>query len=154
MILASKFDILRGYPREGAIDEVFPVNQTSPPAYDALPSGSVITVNSSGNAVLATTPNRSSTNPVAVWVVIEGNDDFSGTFLEEVTCLKGNAELKLDPSNLNAGAFTVGEYVTFSSGKWSVATTNNQIIGFVLANNVSVDGTVTVMYTGGDTASF
>jgi len=153
MILASLFDILRGYPREGAIDEVFPVNQTSPPAYDSLPSGTVITVNSSGNAVAATTPNLSSANYVPTWVVIEGNDDFSGTFLEEVTCLRANAELKLDPSNLNSGSFTVGTLVTFSSGKWSPATTNNQIIGEVLSNNQSVDGTIVVLYTGGVTAS-
>lgn len=154
MKLNSKFDVLRGYPREGAIDETFPVNQTSPPAYDSLPMGTVITVNSSGNAAAATTPNRSSANYTPTWVVIEGNDDFSGTFLEKVVCLRANAELKLDPSNLNAGSYTVGTLLTFSAGKWQPATTNNQIIGEVLQNNVATDGTIVVMYTGGHAASF
>lgn len=153
-VLNSLFDILRGWPREGAIDDAFFIHQTSPPAYDFLPGGTVVSVQADGTVAAATTPNRSSANPVATWVVVEGNDDFSAQFVDKVVVLRSNAEFRLDPSNFNAGVYTPGTYLTFSAGKWQPATTNNQIIGHVLINNTAVDGTITVFYTGGDTASF
>lgn len=156
MILNSLFDVLRGWPREGAIDESFTIHQTAG-ADDSLPLGTVVAVSGTGTAVVATaatTPNRSTTNPVATWVVVEGNADFSSQFVHKVVCLRANAMLRLDPSNLNAGPYTPGTKLTFSAGKWQPATTNNQIIGEVVADNTAVDGTIVVFYTGGDTASF
>lgn len=154
MRLNSLFDVLRGWPREGAIDAAFLIHQTSPPAYDALPLGTVVAVQSDGTVAAATTPNRSSTNAISTWVVIEGNDDFSAQFVNKVVCLRSNAELKLDPSNFNAGSFTPGTKVTFSGGKFQVAVTNNQIIAEVLQDNTATDGTIVILYTGGDTAAF
>ncbi len=153
MLLNSKFDILRGYPKEGAIDNTFPIH-VSGSTYDSIVMGMVVAENSDGTVSAATTPNRSTTNPTAVWVVIAANDDFSGTFLEKAVCLRSNAMLRLDPSNINAGTYTPGTKLTFSSGKWQPATTNNQIIGEVIADNTATDGTIDVYFTGGDTASF
>lgn len=150
--LNSKFDILRGFPKEGAIDQSFGIHQTTPGTDDSLPSGVVVTVGTDGKVVAATTPNRSTTNPVKTWVVIEGNDDYSAQFVSKVVCLRSNAMLKLDPSNFNAGVYTAGTALTFSSGKWQPATTNNQVIGSVVADNTATDGTIDVMYDGGDTA--
>lgn len=153
MQLNSKFDILRGYPKEGAIDHTFPIH-VSGGVYDAIIMGEVVVVGTDGTVSAATTPNRSNTNPTAVWVVIAANDDFSGTFLEKAVCLRSNAMLRLDPANLNAGPYTPGTKLTFSAGKWQPATTNNQIIGEVIADNTATDGTIDVYFTGGDTASF
>lgn len=153
MILASLFDILRGYPREGALDETFPIHVSSG-TYSSVTLGMVVSVGTDGTVQAATTPNRSSANSVATWVVIAGNDDFSGTFLESAVCLRANAEFKLDPSNMASGSYTVGTKLTFNAGQWAPATTNNQIIGEVIADNVAVDGTVNVYYTGGSEASF
>jgi hypothetical protein len=153
MKLSSLFDILRGYPREGAIDEVFPIHVSSG-TYSSVTLGMVVSVGTDGTVQAATSPNRSSANGIATWVVIAGNEDFSGTYLEEAVCLRANAELKLDPSNLTTGSFTVGTKLSFNAGQWTPATTNNQIIGEVLSNNQSVDGTIVVYYTGGDAASF
>jgi hypothetical protein len=154
MILNSLFDVLRGWPKEGAIDESFTINQTTPGTDDSLPMGTVIYINTSGFAQAATTPNRSSANSVATWVVVAGNDDFSSQFVHKVVALRSNAMLKLDPSNFNSGSYTVGTKLTFSAGKWQPAATNNQIIGEVLQNNAATDGTLVVMYTGGGEASF
>lgn len=154
MILNSKFDVLRGWPREGAIDDAFLIHQTSPPAFDLLPVGTVVSVQSDGTVAAATTPDRSTTNPVATWVVVEGNDDFSAQFVSKVVVLRKNAEFKLDPSNFNAGVYTPGTKLTFSAGKWQPAVLHNQIIGEVLIDNTATDGTITVFYSGGDTASF
>lgn len=152
MILNSKFDILRGYPKEGAIDHTFPIHQTAG-TYDAIVMGEVVAVGSDGSVAAATTPNRSTVEGVAVWVVIAANDDFSGTFLEKAVCLRSNAMLRLDPANFNAGTYTPGTKLTFSSGKWQPAVTNNQIIGEVIADNTATDGTIDVYFTGGDTAA-
>lgn len=154
MRLNSLFDVLRGWPKEGAIDHTFGIHQTVAGTDDSLPAGTVVTIGSDGKAVAASTPNRSTTNPTETWVVVEGNDDFSAQFVHKVVCLRSNAMFKLDPSNFNAGTYTPGTALTFSSGKWQVAATNNQIIGSVLEDNTAVDGTITVMYTGGSASSF
>jgi hypothetical protein len=154
MLLNTLFDVLRGWPREGAIDETFPIHQTTPGTPDTLHAGQVVAVQSDGSVALATTPNRSTTNSVATWVVITDGTDFDASFVGSVTCLRMNAEFKLDPSTFTAGTLAIGTKLTFSAGQWVTAVTNNQIIGEVLANNVATDTTITVFYTGGDTASF
>src|SRR5258706_284678 len=148
MILNSLFDVLRGWPREGAIDDSFGIHQTVAGTDDALPLGMVVTIGTDGKAVAATTPDRSTTNAVATWVVVEGNSDFSSQFVHKVVCLRANAEFKLDPSNFNAGTYTPGVKLTFSAGKWQPVggAAHNQIIGEVLIDNTATDGTITVFY--------
>lgn len=153
MLLNSKFDVLRGWPREGAIDETFGINETVPGTPDSLPLGTVVSLTAAGKAAAATTPNRTTTNPVATWIVVAGNDDYSSQFVGKIVGLRSNAMFKLDPSNFNAGTYTPGTKLTFSAGKWQVAVATNQIIGEVLADNTATDGTITVMYTGGDAAA-
>lgn len=153
MLLNSKFDVLRGWPREGAIDDHFGIHQTTPGTDDSLPRGMVVKVGTDGLAVAATTPNRSTTEGVATWVVVEGNDDYSSQFVHKIVGLRANAVFQLDPANFNAGTYTPGVKLTFSSGKWQPATTNDQIIGEVLKDNTATDGTIVVYYTGGDTAA-
>lgn len=153
MILTSKFDVQRGYPREGALDESFPI-YTPGGTPVSLPRGTVIYVRSDGTVDVATTPNRSAANAVATWVVVEGNDDFSSQFVGKVVAIRGNAMLKLDPANFTAAALPAGAKVSFSAGKFVLATTNNQIIGEVVTDSQAVDSTITIIYTGGDTAAF
>lgn len=152
MLLNSKFDILHGFPKEGAIDKTFPIRLNAG-VYDAIALGMVVFVNTTGAVQAATTPNRTTTNSVAVWVVIEGNSDYSGTFLQKAVCLRSNCVLRLDPANLNAGTYTPGVKLTFSAGKWQPAVATNQIIAEVIADNTAVDGTIDVYFTGGDTAA-
>jgi hypothetical protein len=152
MLLNSKFDILRGYPNGGAIDETFPIH-SSGGVFDSIVLGMVVRVGTDGAVIAASTPDRSTVEAVATWVVVEGNDDFSGLFLEKAVCLRSNAVFRLDPSNFNAGTYTSGVKLTFVSGKWQPAVTNNQIIGEVIEDNTATDGTIVVMYTGGETAA-
>lgn len=152
MLLNSKFDILRGYPKEGAIDETFPIHSSSG-TFDSIVLGMVVKVGTDGAVVAASTPDRSTVEAVSTWVVVEGNDDISGAFLQKAVCLRSNAVFRLDPSNLNAGPYTPGVRLTFSAGKWQPAVTNNQIIGEVLEDNTATDGTIVVYYSGGDTAA-
>lgn len=143
MILESKFDVLRGWPREGAIDESFL-------AAADIASGTVVKVSTDGLTVTAaTTPDMTSEDPVATWVVVEGTDDFSGTFVGKAVCLRANAMLRLDPANYNAGTWTPGAPVSFTAGKFKVAAAGDQIIGEVIKDDSAVDETVVIYYSGG-----
>lgn len=151
-LLNSLFDILRGWPREGAIDETFPVHITTG-AYDLLPPGTVVVYDpTTGTAIAATTPNRSAADALPTWVVLESNTDFSGQFLQKVVCIRANAVLRLDPANITTGSYIRGALLSFAAGIWTVAATTNQIIGEVLEDNRTVDGTLKVYYSGGTTA--
>ncbi len=152
MLLNSKFDILRGYPKEGAIDETYPIHATTG-TFDSIVLGMVVKLGTDGAVVAATTPDRSTVEAISTWVVVEGNDDPAGAFLQKAVCLRANAVFRLDPSNLNAGSYSPSTRLTFSAGKWQPAVTNNQIIGEVLEDNTATDGTIVVYYSGGDTAA-
>lgn len=151
MLLNSKFDILRGWPKEGAIDETFEVYAPGGTPV-SLPAGTVIYKRSDGTVDVADTVNRTTTNGQATWVVIEGNDDNSGAFLNKVVALRANVMFRLDPANFTAAALPAGAKLTMQSGIWTLAVATNQIIGEVVTDNQAVDGTIDVYYSGGDTA--
>ena len=99
------------------------------------------------------TPDRSSANEIPTWLVVEGNDDFSGTFTGKVVALRKNAVVKLDPANFNAGSYTPGVLVTFGHRQvQAAAAAHDQIIGEVLRDDTAIDGTITIYYDGGSTA--
>lgn len=152
MRLNNKFNVSEGWPREGAIAISLPIHQSGG-VYDVLSTGAVVTVGTDGAFVATSTPNRSTTDAVATWVVVEGNTDYSGAYVGKAVALRGNAIFTLDPANYNAGTYTPGTKLTFSAGKWQPAVTNNQIIGEVLSDNQATDQTITVFYTGGDAAA-
>jgi len=151
MLLNSKFDILRGWPKEGAIEETFDVYSPGGTPV-ALPAGTVIYKRTDGTVDKADTPNRSTTNGVATWVVIEGNDDYSGGWLNKVVALRANAMLRLDPSNFTAAELPASTKMTVQSGVFAAAVTNDPIIAEVVTDDQAVDGTIVVYYSGGDTA--
>jgi len=148
MLLNNKFDVLRGWPREGAIDETFGAKVSGGVPVQLAP-GMVVEVQSDGSVDKASTPNLSSADAKATWVVVESNDDFSGRFLAKVVCIRKNAVLRLDPANLNTGTYTPGTKLTFAVGKWSVAAANDQIIAEVMKDDSAIDGTIVVYYDGG-----
>lgn len=151
MLLNSKFDILRGWPKEGAIEETFDVYSPGGTPV-TLPAGTVIYKRSDNTVDLADTGNRTSANGIATWVVIEGNNDYSGAFLNKVVALRANVMFKLDPANFTAAALPAGAKLTMQSGIWTLAVATNQIIGEVVTDNQNIDGTIDVYYSGGDTA--
>lgn len=146
-LLNNLFDILRGWPREGAIDETFACHVTGGVPV-VLPPGSVVTQQLDGSVDKATTPGGGA-DSIPTWVVVESNQDFSGQFLAKVVCLRSNAKFRLDPSNFAAGAYVVGSLLSFNLGQWKLAASGDQVIGEVMLDNRAVDGTLQVLYTGG-----
>lgn len=141
-ILTSKFDVLRGWPKEGAIDETFPVySPLGVPA--AIPSGSVIYLRTDGTVDLATVAG----NPAPVFLVVEGNDDLSGKYLNKVVALRGNCVVQT--SNFTAGSWAVNSMVTFDGGEFRIAASGEQVVGEVWKDDRATNGTLTVYFHGG-----
>jgi len=147
MILNSKFDVLRGWPKAGAIDDTFPVRVVAGVPV-TLAAGTVVTPQIDGSIDRATSP-AAATDPIPVWVVVEGNDDFSGRFLGKAVCVRSNVELRLDPANFVAGAYVPGSPLSFVNGQFVLATSGQQVIAEVLENDVATDGTLKIFYDGG-----
>jgi hypothetical protein len=151
--LASKFNVMRGWHGTGVgagIDRCH-----VPATGVTLASGMVITPAVDGTMNLATTPDRSVAAGKPVWVVVEGNDDFSGAYVGKVNAVRENMELRLDPANFVAGAaYVPSARLTFRAGQFDLAVDKDQIIGEVLTDDRSVDGTITVLYTGGTDRMF
>lgn len=147
-LLNSKFDTPRGYPNGSALAEPFKIKKTgSPLAPVSLPQGSLITQeDQSGETVmdLATTPDLSVADPIDVWVVVEGNDDYSGEYVEKVMACKCGSGLIWETDQFAAGSYPPGTPLSFSAGELKVKAANEQIIGHVLDDLTTSKGTIRV----------
>jgi hypothetical protein len=150
-LLNSKFDILRGYPNGSALTWPFPIKTAgSPPVPVALPGGTIVTQElQAGQTVVdkATSPNITSANPKEPWLVVEGNDDFSGQFVGKCACAKLGSGIIFETDQYDTGTYTPGVPVTMNAGKIASRATpdaTKQIIGFVLEDRTATKGTVVV----------
>ena len=142
-LLNSKFDIqsVDNPLAVAALAQVLEV--LNPPALGTngtpqpgtIPPGAIVKMDTStGKAVLASTPDIStSANVVLPFVTIDGNMDYSGSFVEKITVFAGGYTMVTDQYDLNGGSFTLGAPVTFLNGK-VIPMTNKvtqQLFGFV-----------------------
>ena len=148
--LTDKFDVLRGWEPGGdaSIDQCFPPNAPGGVPVTLLP-GYIVGLSGTGTVDVASSPANvtlGTADPKQVYIVLEGNSaDFSPRFVGTVVCLKGNLTVKTDKLT-PAQSFPINGKVTYSAGLLSdkAAGATTQVIGTVLANNVAVDGTITV----------
>jgi hypothetical protein len=147
-LLNSKFDILRGYPNGSALTWPFAIKTAGSPAVPvSLPGGTIVTQELQDSQTVvdkATSPDLSSADPVEAWLVVEGNDDFSGQFVGKVACAKLGTGIIFETDQYDAGSYTPGTPVSMNAGKIKVKAVNNQIIGFVLEDRTATKGTVVV----------
>jgi hypothetical protein len=147
-LLNSKFDTRRGYPNGSALAEPFAIKKTgSPLAPVSLPQGTLVTQELQNSATVmdaATSPDLSSADPIDVWLVVEGNDDYSGEYVEKIMACKCLSGLIWETNDFAAGSYTPGTPVSFSAGQVKVKATNEQIIGHVLHDFSSTTGTIWV----------
>lgn len=159
-LLASSFDVVRGWPSES------PDELDIPPASGAtLQEGMLVYVgNSSGSPVasLATSiPNEGvDTGPTPFWLVVEGNtsNEFDALATGNVTLIKANGVQIQTTLFVNNGSLVPGALLTVSDGAASDASdpagtkgyltlktgasADFQTVGVVVANNVSAASTV------------
>ena len=147
-LLNSKFDILRGYPNGSALVWPFAIETTgSPPVAVALPGGTLVTQKLQGSQTVVntlTTPDITGFRPKEPWLVVEGNDDFSGQFVGKCACAKLTTGIIFETDQYEAGAYAPGTALCALGGKIKEAGATDQIIGWVLENRISTKGTVVV----------
>ena len=148
MLLNSKFDTPRGYPNGSALAEPFAIKKTgSPLAPVTLEQGSLITQETQNGATVmdkATTPNVTVTDPIDVWLVVEGNDDYSGEYVEKVMACKCLSGLIWETDQMETGSYPAGTPLSFNAGKLKVKGATDQLIGHVLHDFTSTKGTIWV----------
>ncbi len=149
--LNGKFDVLRGWDIVGDAT----VAPSLPPYVSGgvpvtLAPGNIVYLRSDGTVDVATTgavTTPDDADALRLYVVVEGNDvDYSAQFVGKVVCLRGNCTVKTDKFDV-ADAFPVAGKVSFVAGLLTDFAATNQVIGVVLENNVTVDGTITVELT-------
>jgi hypothetical protein len=148
-LLTSKVDFLRGFPGGFAgFAMCWPFTiKTTVGVAATLPIGTIVTQELSGGATVvdkATTPNTSIADPKEMWVVVEGNDDFSGQFTGKCNCAKLGSGIIWVASDYASGSYTAGTPVSVSAGQIKVKASNEQIIGYVLEDRTAIDSTVVI----------
>jgi hypothetical protein len=139
-ILNSKFDIvsvdnpvaLAALAQVLVVPGGMTLNSEGTPVAGTIPAGAVVTMDTTtGEALLATTGDvvASRLNAKMVFVTIDGNKDFSGSFVQKLTVLHGGFTMLTD--QYDAGAYTPGKLVSFNAGKIKLAGATDQIIGAV-----------------------
>lgn len=147
-ILASKFRVLRGWKPGDVIPAVDNVQaHVTGGVTDSLPAGTVVAPQGDGTygvpASVTTAANGGITRP-DIRVVFSGTDDFDSVATGgKIVVGRGNFRLRV--SNLAGGStFPVEGPVSYNtSGQFKDAGTD-MIIGRVVANNVTADGTIDI----------
>jgi hypothetical protein len=150
-ILNSTFDIIGHDPHanaraglmtvlavEGFAGPYASLPASGTPAAGDIPAGSIVVMNSNGNAILADGDVATGQAPAMLFVTVDGDQDYSGAFVGKVTCIHGGAEFQLDTANFVAAAYTPGEWLTCggtaNAGKFTKVTGTpgtQQIYGMV-----------------------
>jgi len=149
-ILNSAFDIIGHDPHasaraglmtvldvEGFAGPYASLPASGTPTPGSIATGSIVVMNSSGNAVAADSGAAAGLGaaPSMLFVTVDGDQDYSGAFVGKLTCIQGGAEFKLDTENFVAAAYTPGGWLTPGTGgnvgKFQTATTGDQIYGMV-----------------------
>lgn len=142
--LNQLFDVVRGFDPNGngpSIAESF-----APKTGTTVVPGNIVTQQTDGTMDLASTPNRSNTAPLPVWMAVMAND-FDNTFVGKFVAVRSNIIVKTD--KFAAGAYDEGKHVSFNVGLLKLAAVNDQIIGEVIEDARATDGTLVVYYHGG-----
>jgi hypothetical protein len=158
-MLSSKFDIVSvdNPVALAALAQVLTVpggmtlNSEGTPVAGVIPPGAIVSMNvTTGEAELATTGDvvANRLNAKMAFVTIDGNKDFSGSFVQKLTVLHGGFTMLTD--QYDTGSYTPGKLVSFNAGKVKLAGATDQIIGVVgPAGLDSVNGVLQVIVPQG-----
>jgi len=138
-ILNSKFDItsvdnpvaLAALAQVLRVPGGITLNSEGTPVAGTIPAGTILRMDVDGTAIPATTGDVAAArlNAKMVFVTIDGNKDFTGSFVQKLTVLNGGFTMLTD--QYDAFAYTPGMLVTFNAGKIKNAGATDQFIGVV-----------------------
>jgi len=145
-ILTSNFDIITHDPPESAKAGLAMVLSVygapapgagGTPTAGSIPAGSIIVMNGSGLAILADNDDATTHAPKLMFVTIDGDQDYDGSFVHKITCVQGGIEI-LTPQYVSA-AYSPGAMLTCGQasggtstiGKFRAVAGGEQIYGVV-----------------------
>lgn len=140
------FDVIRGYPNGSALAQPLTIKEVAGTPV-TLAAGTLVTQELSGTETVvdkASTPDLSSADPKQVWLVVEGNDDYSGQFVKKVMALRVGSGIIWSTTTFAAGSYTPGTPVSYNNGELKVKAANEQIIGYVLEDKTASTGEVVI----------
>lgn len=122
-----------------AVAQILPVaegteySDNGTPKPGTIAPGAIVTMDTDGHAVLATTPvvsGEGAVDPLLVFVTVDGNMNYSGSFVQKLTVLHGGVTIETD--QFHPGAYAPGALVTYRDGRIALrAAATEQIIGAV-----------------------
>lgn len=165
-LLNSKFDIvsvdnpvaLASLAQVLKVPGGMTLNSNGTPVAGTLQPGTIVTMNASGEAVAATSPEVRAPGadgvpnnlPILMFVTVDGNVDYSGAFVQKLTVLHGGVTVKTD--QINGASFTPGQALTANAGRLEAAVLASglQVVGFVgPAGYDAVEGVLEVVLPQG-----
>ena len=117
-------------------------------ALGTISPGHVVAMNAAGDVDLASSPVLGANNPILMFVVFSGDDDFGGAAAGSVNCFHGG---RFDTEKFNpAQSFAPGVALIASAGilNLKVAGEHHQLVGFVGPRGV-LNGVLDVMMPQG-----
>jgi hypothetical protein len=168
-ILTSKFDVVSHDPHpnaraglviildvEGAPSPWTSTSSSGTPVPGTIAAGSIVVMNTNGNAILADNVAALTNAPQMFYVTIDGDMDFDGAFMHRITCIQGGCEIVTDlfvaDTYLPGDMLTCGDSSggTNYSGYFRKATTGEQIYGMVGSDGYSTtDATLSIVIPQG-----
>lgn len=123
MKMESAFEVVRGWPQDGALDRVEPIKSGV-----TLKNGDVVAKQTDGTVDLV-----GATASAKVGVVIQGNgDSASAGNVGKALVLWGNYIARVASTAYAAGAYAPGSNVTGKSGKFALDAGTDPVVGTVL----------------------
>lgn len=149
--LKSKFDILRGWPQQSAVQEDFIIGGTS--SGHKHHQGTWVSLGAAYTTTNEAMADVNSSKAKKCFLVIEGKDDYSSQFANRVTVLLGGGYVvrldgdtaRVEVAQYAAGAYVAGSPVKVLNGVVTLAAVNDTadlIVGTVLkydANSKTLD---------------
>jgi len=130
------YDIVKGWPAPGALD----VN-LAPATGVTLVGGEIITLNASGEAILATyATDGSNADNMAFFTI--GSEALNGS----ISALKAGMIIEVDADHYDADTYAIGDALSANAGKFCLVDTSAKQVGIIMAYNATT-GIMRIVWT-------
>jgi hypothetical protein len=144
-ILTSGFDVITHDPLEhskAGLAMVLSVygapapSSSGTPTAGTIPAGSIVVMDANGLAIPADNDDATTHAPKLMFVTVDGDMDYDGSFVHKITCVQGGIEILTDQylaaSYAPGAMLTCGQAsATACVGKFRAAASGEQIYGVV-----------------------
>ena len=130
------YDIVKGWPAPGALD----VN-LAPASGVTLVGGEIVTLDASGDAILATYVSAG-TNAADMAFFTIGSEALNGS----VSAIKAGMIIEVDADHYDADTYAIGDALSSNVGKFCLVDTSAKQVGIIMAYNATT-GIMRIVWT-------